>query len=184
MTAYFPLCGVYDGITMPLVGLSVRMAERCAWWEIPLSGRGCPGLLPYVRRVCTVGCAYAVRVCVRALPSMYVCRAISLSHVRNRNQLTCFGRSKSVRSPFDVVVEGAPLAPVSSLSFPRSRLPSVSMLGGRVTAGAAGFAMGGGVEEGRGARPRCWLGQLQPRGQDQIYVFPDRGTAHVGPRHT
>ena len=89
--------------------------------------------------------------------------AVSLSPGRKRNNLTCFGTSKSVRSPDPWLWISSPSA-VSAVSafasLPRSCLPRTDVLGGGVAASV-------GVEEVAacgGVRRRWGLGHLEPRG--------------------
>ena len=72
------------------------MADQFAWWKIFV-------FWLYMSRAVAVRKGHcrecSVRMCVRALPSVHIDCAVSMSFGRKRNQLTCFGMSKSVRSP-------------------------------------------------------------------------------------
>ena len=82
---------------------------------------------------------------------MYIDSAGLMSSVRKRNQLTCLGMSKSVRSPDAWLLFIPPTSPVSYVSelasLLRPYLPRTDVLGGGVVTGGKveGVAAGGWV---------------------------------------
>ena len=93
----------------------------------------CPSAVDDVREGRNCTCRFCSAICLHGL---YNLLSIVLKHTV---KLTCFGISKSVRSPnawLKAAPPSSPLSPVSELvSFPRPYLPRMEVFGGGVFTG-------------------------------------------------